>query len=139
MTRSLYLLDTSALLAHCRREAGWQDVQALFENSDAGIFVASVSLPEFARRLLDLGASVSEANQTLDDYLMLMSEVVSVDSAVAREAVLISTRTPERLPLIDALIAAAARARDATLVHRDKHMAAIPPDILRRQRIAEHT
>ena len=35
---------------------------------------------------------------------------------------------PERLPLIDALISAAARFRSAKLVHRDAHMRAIPPE-----------
>jgi predicted nucleic acid-binding protein len=35
-------------------------------------------------------------------------------------------KTPRRLPLVDALIAAAALSRDATLVHRDEHMRALP-------------
>jgi|GEM_PF-2180775 len=32
----------------------------------------------------------------------------------------------ERLPLVDALIASAARSREAILVHRDAHMRALP-------------
>ncbi len=41
-----YMLDTSAILAHYRREAGWQEVQEFFESDDAELFVASVSLTE---------------------------------------------------------------------------------------------
>ena len=48
-----YLLDTSALLAHYRQEHGWEMVQAVFEDNEAEIIMASVSLPEFGRRLRD--------------------------------------------------------------------------------------
>ena len=34
-----YLLDTSALLAHHRRETGWETVQALFETDEAEILL----------------------------------------------------------------------------------------------------
>jgi hypothetical protein len=33
----LYLFDTSALLAHYRREDGWQQVQAIFDDATAEI------------------------------------------------------------------------------------------------------
>jgi PIN domain nuclease of toxin-antitoxin system len=36
-----FLLDTSALLAHHRQEAGWSQVQQLFEKSDVEILAAS--------------------------------------------------------------------------------------------------
>jgi PIN domain nuclease of toxin-antitoxin system len=67
----LYLLDTSALIAHYRQEAGWERVQAIFDDESAGVIVASVTLPEFARRLRDLGASSMEIWQTLADYRVL--------------------------------------------------------------------
>lgn len=41
--------------------------------------------------------------------------------------------TPDRLPLIDALIAATAWVNDAVLVHRDTHMTAIPPELVQQQ------
>ncbi|MBI4771530.1 MAG: PIN domain-containing protein [Chloroflexi bacterium] len=123
-----YLLDTSALLAHYRQEPGWEDVQALFESDQAEIIVASVSLAEFARRLHDLGAGEEAAGETLTSYELLFGEVAPVDAA--RGAFVIGCRTPRRLPLVDALIAAAAQARAATLVHRDEHMRLIPPDLV---------
>ena len=62
----LYLFDTSALLAHYRRESGWQQVQAIFDDDAADILLASVTLTEFARRLRELGASfVGCASRTL--------------------------------------------------------------------------
>jgi predicted nucleic acid-binding protein len=126
-----YLLDTSALLAHYRQESGWEAVQALFETDEAEIIMASVSLTEFGRRLRDLGAPEAVVERTLADYQLLCTEVAPVDAAVALAAFTIGCRTPRRLPLVDALIAAVAQGRDALLVHRDEHMRAIPPDLLR--------
>lgn len=97
--------------------------------------MAGVSVAEFGRRLLDLGAPESEVSQTLSDYGALMSEVVSVDSELAYGAFVLGNRTPARLPLIDALIATAAQARDAVLVHRDQHMSAIPSELLKQRRL----
>jgi predicted nucleic acid-binding protein len=125
-----YLLDTSALLAHHRQESGWEKVQAIFEADEAEIIIASVSLTEFGRRLRDLGAPEVVVGQTLASYQLLCTEVVPVDTAVALAAFAIGCRTPRRLPLVDALIAAVAQARNALLVHRDEHMRAIPPELL---------
>jgi predicted nucleic acid-binding protein len=126
-----YLLDTSALLAHHRQESGWEKVQAIFETDEAEIIVASVSQTEFGRRLRDLGAPEAIVGQTLASYQLLCAEAAPVDAAVALAAFVLGCRTPRRLPLVDALIAAIAQARDARLVHRDQHMRAIPPELLR--------
>ena len=58
----------------------------------------------------------------------LIDEVVSADAAIAEASYELICRLPERPPLIDALIAAAARFRSARLVHRDARMRAIPPE-----------
>lgn len=125
-----FLLDTTALLAHFRREPGGERVQALFEGGEAEILAASVSLTEFARRLRELGATAAEARQTAQEYSELLDEVVAVDEAVALTAFDIGCETVPRLPLTDALIAAAARERGACLVHRDSHMAPIPANLV---------
>src|SRR5947199_1323943 len=103
-----FLLDTSALIAHNRQEPGWERVQALFEETNSAILVASVSLTEFARRLRELGATEDEARRTVEDYLELLDEVVPVDEGVAFTAFEIGCAVEKRLPLADALIAAAA-------------------------------
>ncbi len=128
-----YLLDTSALLAHYRQEAGWEAVQSLFETVEAELLIATVSLPEFGRRLRELGATETEVEETLANYELLFTELVSVDTAVAKAAFTIGCRTPQRLPLVDALIAAAAQAKEAILVHRDAHMRAIPSSLIDQQ------
>jgi len=61
--------------------------------------------------------------------------VVVVDAATARAAFVLGCRTPRRLPLVDALIAAVAQIKGATLVHRDEHLRAIPAPLLRRQNL----
>lgn len=125
-----YLLDTSALLAHYRQEAGWEEVQALLEVDGAELLVASLTLTEFGRRMRDLGATEDEVEDVLSNYQLLFTAVVALDAAVARAAFVIGCRTPRRLPLADALIAAAAQARDAVLVHRDEHMRPIPAELV---------
>jgi predicted nucleic acid-binding protein len=125
-----YLLDTSALIAHFRDEEGAEKLQDLFDSKDAQFLVASVSLPEFARRLRELGMSEQESLHVLDQYLLVLEEVVPVDGMVARGAFEIICKSSERLPLIDSLIAAAARSSDAILIHRDRHMRAIPASMV---------
>jgi len=125
-----YLLDTSTLIAHFRDEEGAEKLQDLFDSKDAQLLVASVSLPEFARRLRELGMSEQESLHVLDQYLLVLEEVVPVDGPVARDAFEILCKSSERLPLIDSLIAAAARSADAILIHRDRHMRAIPASML---------
>jgi predicted nucleic acid-binding protein len=97
---------------------------------DSEILAASLSLTEFARRLRELGATVAEARRMVEDYWELLDEVVPVDQRVALTAFDIGCEMAERLPLADALIAAAARERGACLVHRDRHMAPIPPSVV---------
>src|SRR3954447_26128299 len=116
---SRFLFDTSALIAHNRQEPGWARVQAIFEEGESEILIASVSLTEFARRLRELGATEAEARRTVEDYLELFDEVVPVDEGVAFIAFDIGCAVEKRLPLTDALIAAAAQRRGAHLVHRD--------------------
>jgi len=132
-----YLLDTSALLAHFRQEAGWEQVQSLFESKDTEAIVTSVSFTEFGRRLVDLGATVSAAETILSNYDLLLNHIATVDLGVAMAAFQLGSQTPQRLPLIDALICGAAQVHDAVLVHRDAHMAAIPPELLRQVNLAD--
>jgi predicted nucleic acid-binding protein len=131
-----YLLDTSALLAHYRQEAGWDEVQALFEDDEAELMIASLSLTELGRRLRELGAADSAVEGVLSEYELLFNDVVALDAAVAKAAFVIGCRTPRRLPLADALIAAAAQARDAVLVHRDEHMRPLPVELVRQRELA---
>jgi predicted nucleic acid-binding protein len=126
-----YLLDTSALLAHCRGEKGAERVQELFDEEGEEIFICSVSLAEFARRLRELGAKEREIAELTGHYKQLTDEIIAVDARAAEESDQISRAAAPRLPLVDALIASAARNRTAVLVHRDAHLRAIPAKIVR--------
>ena len=125
-----YLLDTSALLAHYREEIGWEVVQGLFEDLESVIVIAIPSLAEFARRLLALGIDDAEIAAVLDNYGLLFTAVVAIDAPVALAAYYMGRRMPERIPLIDLLIAAAAQTDRAVLVHRDRHMSTIPREVV---------
>lgn len=126
----IHLLDTSALLAHARGEPGAERVQSLFERKETTLLVCSLSLAEMARRLRDLGATPAEAWEKIESYRQALDEVVAVDEVVARESDRISQAASERLPLVDSLIAAAARVRGAVLVHRDAHLRGIPETVV---------
>ena len=120
------LLDTSACLAHFRGESGADQVQELFVRDDVDILLCSVTLAEMARRLRELGVPKAQIWRIVADYEDLAVEIVPVGTEIARKSDEICLKTTSRLPLADALIAAAAASRGATLVHRDIHMRSIP-------------
>jgi len=131
----IFLLDTSALLAHHRDEVGSDRVQALFDDQDCRILISSISLTEFGRRILALGSTSKEVEKTLDDYRLLFHGIVAVDEKVALKAFQIGGLCSERIPLVDSLIAAAASINEATLVHRDGHFESIPLKILKKEKL----
>ena len=133
-----YLFDTSALLAHFRQEAGWKQVQALLESDDSEVVVASVSMTEFGRRLIDLGVSPAEAEAVLTEYSLLLNYIVTIDVSAAMAAFRLGSQTPQRLLLIDALICGAAQVHAAVLVHRDAHMGAISVELLNQFNLTQH-
>jgi len=125
-----YLLDTSALLVLYRKEPEVDQVLALFDDSQHDILLSTVSVAEFGRKLRELGKNQEEIEETLDLFMQLLSQAVPLDEVVARASIRLADSVPLRLPIVDALIAASALVHEACLVHKDKHMAAIPPDVL---------
>jgi len=124
------LLDTSALLAHFRNEPGAGQVQAIFEKESEPILLSSIAIAEFARRLHSLGASPAETRDIIARYRHAIDEIIPIDDELALDSFELILELPARLPLADALIAATARSRQATLVHRDAHMRSIPASLL---------
>jgi predicted nucleic acid-binding protein len=125
------VLDTSALLAHHRDEEGADSVQSLFDDSENELLIASVSLTEFGRRMLELGASLEEVEKILADYKHLLDGVVPIDGNIAMIALTLAAKASKRIPLVDSLIAAVALQKQATLVHRDQHFENIPTTLLK--------
>lgn len=130
-----YLLDTSALLAHYREEAGADRVQELFDAPENSILLASISITEFSRRMAELGAPEQDIGSAVFGYGRLFAEVVSIDFDISKSAFQLGLRASSRLPLADALIAASAASRQAVLVHRDPHFQSLPSDLLAQEKL----
>ncbi len=121
---TLFLLDTSAVLAHAFSEPGQEELIDLLGGGEA--LIAAPSIPEFAARLRALGNSRDRVETAWRAYRAMFAEVVAIDENVARLAWTLREEAQERIPLVDALIASAALVRGATLVHRDPHFESLP-------------
>jgi len=128
-----HLLDTSALLAHYLAEPGAARVQALFEDETVLAGTSVLVLFEFDMRLHQLGMDDPARAVQLNGYRALLHEVVNVDEAVRSKAVGLRISASARVASVDVLIAASASLRNATLVHRDPHFAAIPAQWLKQE------
>lgn len=125
------VLDTSALLAHHRDEEGSNRVQSLFENSDVRLLIASITITEFGRRMLELGADSKEIQKVLSDYRHLLDGIVPIDEEISMRALALASQATKRIPLVDSVIAAVACSQKAKLVHRDRHFDSIPKSLLK--------
>ena len=128
-----HLLDTSALLAHYLAEPGAARVQALFEDNAVVAGASILSLYEFELRLHQLGVDAANRTTELNRYRALLNEVVVVDEAVRSEGIRLRTSATAHVAAMDILIAATASLKNATLVHRDPHFAAIPTSLLKQE------
>lgn len=123
-----HLLDTSAILAHFLDEPGADQVEALLAGGANVAGLAAPSWAELDRRLHEMIPDPAEAARILRHYTRSLCGFVPVDEAAALAAMSIRHASANRLPLVDALIAGCAACHRLTLVHRDKHMDAIPAD-----------
>ncbi len=130
MSRITHVLDTSALLAHYFDESGAGAVQQLWSSKGQKPGISAVTVTELRGRLGQEIADSKEAKSAAEAYLGELTVCLPVDRAVAELAWHIRSATPQRLPLVDALIAATARAAGAILVHKDPHMARIPAELV---------
>jgi predicted nucleic acid-binding protein len=105
-------------------------VQSLFDDETNIVGICVLTLLEFEGRLHDMGLNESDRRAEVQKYKLLLDEVVPVDEAVCAKAADLKFSATERLPNIDALIAAAAALRGATLVHRDPHFLSIHSTLL---------
>ncbi len=125
MSRVTHVLDTSALLAHYFNEPGADAVQALWETENTRVGISVLSIPELRGRLSREVADASEARSAAEAYLGELTVALPVDRATAEMAWQLRASSEDRLPLVDAVIAATARVVGAVLVHKDPHMARI--------------
>ena len=132
-----YLLDTTAIIAHFRKEPGYAQVQDLFNDPGAAVLIAAPSLLE-----LDIALSAKVQDETRRRAVVIayggqLAEVVSADGDAARAAIAVRGAAAKRVPAMDALIAGCAAARGAVLVHSDPHFDAVPAEQLKTLRLRE--
>lgn len=132
---NVWILDTSAVTAHFFGEPGTDVVGGLLADASKHVTICSVTLFEFRYVLAAARLSAGDIAAAMDAYSDVFDDAVAVDTAVIREAIRLRERAPGRLPAMDAMIAAAAVHRQATLVHRDRHFDAIPSNVLRQLRL----
>lgn len=132
----MFLLDSSAWLVHLFGEPGAEQVNLLFENSDNEVTISVLSIPEVYARLKSLDAE-AHWEEVWDTFKALFAKIHSVNEAAAHQAVALRAASTERLPTIDALIAATASIHGLTLIHRDPHFASIPADLLSQQQLPD--
>jgi predicted nucleic acid-binding protein len=130
MSRISHVLDTSALLAHYFDEPGAELVEKLWGDESARVAISAVTVAELKGRLHQEVSDDAEAAAAADTYLNELTICLPVDRATAELACQLRLAAPDRLPLVDAIIAATARAAGAILVHKDPHMARIPADLV---------
>ena len=121
----MYLLDTSAILAHWQDEPGAFQVAHILDGKAA--FVASVTWLELRVKWQDL----EHFDELLDIYQDAVAGTVDITEKVAKSAFAIRMATATRLPAIDSLIAGAAEVRGYELVHRDPHLGSIPASLVK--------
>jgi predicted nucleic acid-binding protein len=131
-----YLLDSSALFAHLFDEAGAEDVRALFHDAQAEVSLSILTAIELFAALNSRGGG-DRFDEIWQQYRRIVDSVRPVDEPVVMKAVELRRAVHGRLPNGDAIIAATAVVIGATLVHRDAHFLAIPPELLQQRGLPE--
>ena len=130
-----HLLDSSAVIAYYFDEPGADQVALLLEDNRNPPAVSCITQIEFWSRLRSLGDESSfESNWNDIADIVSIEPLTNISATRARE---IRQACQERLPTVDALIAATASVQNATLVHRDPHFQSIPPRFLKQLYIGQ--
>jgi predicted nucleic acid-binding protein len=138
MSRVTHVLDTSAILAHYFDEPGAGFLEALWADESNRLAVSAVTVAELKGRLSHEIADDAEAIEAANTYLNELTTCLPVEQTTAEAAWQLRLSSPNRLPLVDALIAATARAAGAILVHKDPHLSRIPPALVRQVSLMEN-
>ena len=73
-----HLLDTSAILAHYRKQSGWEKVGQLLAEDTPAVGLCSVSITELGVRLKQLGVAEADRTQIIHDYLAIAGSVLPI-------------------------------------------------------------
>lgn len=126
-----FLLDTSALLAHCLEESGGDTVETILQQFPGEAGISVVTWLEFKLRLDEIHPDAKARREILGCYAELLDDPKPITKEVADAAYDLRRKAVRRIPNADALIAATAMHAGATLVHRDPHFSALPPRLVK--------
>lgn len=132
----MYLLDSSAWLAHLLGEPGMEQVNELFDEPQVEINISALSISEIYARLHSMGQE-EQWPEVWKTYSLLFTRVLPADETVALQSITLRSSTSIRLPTVDGLIAATAAVHQLTLVHRDPHLSAIPAHLLPQRQLPD--
>lgn len=127
-----HLFDTSALLCLYFQEPGSERLVALLADPANNPGLSALSLMEFWAVLKRRGRE-DRMEQDWPALRPLFSEIVPASESIVMRALAFRRAAFDRLPAMDAIIAATAAVHDAILLHRDAHWRAIPADLLRQE------
>lgn len=126
-----FLLDTSALFAHCLEEPGGDTVESILEQFPGEARISVITWLEFQVRLEEIHPDAKARREILACYAELLDDPEPVTKEVAGAACDLRRQAGRRIPNADAIIAATAKLDGATLVHRDPHLSAIPVKLVK--------
>jgi len=130
-----HLLDTSAVLAHYFQVPGAQVVHSLLLEHPGRLGLSVVSVPELAWRLAAHLGDPRESERALKVYIEELTQSVALTREMADASVRLQRATASSLPLVRALIAGTAQARNAMLVYCDPRFDAIPDALVKKLRL----
>lgn len=115
----LYVLDTSALFTLIEDEAGAEQVQDLLEQAKRGEVQVLVSFMSFMEVYYISLQERGQAEAQERVRLLAALPVLRVESSASLGVQAATFKAAHRVSVADAWIAALARVREATLVHKD--------------------
>ncbi len=122
--KTLYVLDTSALLAHYLGEEGADLVSSILLQDEG--FVAAVTWLELRVKL----KGEPDAENSIRMYEEAVAGTIQITREVAAKAFELREAAATRLPSLDALIAGSAATKGYQLVHKNSHFLSIPAPFL---------
>ncbi len=128
------VLDTSAIVCLVEREFGWEVAKARMASSSE-VSISALTVVEFIKRCLARGENEAQAQQSADEMISLVHEVIPTDQAIANLVLTISVHSTSRVPTVDSIIAATAIQHGAVLLHRDAHFRGIPQTMLHQEEL----
>jgi len=124
-----YVLDTSAWLTLIEDEAGSDAVQEILEQTQAGEAVVFVSFMSFMEVYYITLQEHGEGEALERVNLIAALPVLRVESTEGLNILAAELKAMHRLSVADAWIAALAKEREATLVHKDPEFKQVEDEI----------